>query len=43
MIYDGRRFRVQGMLAGKIYACPFGLDVGFGDVLTESPETVDTT
>ncbi len=27
------------MLAGKIYAGPFGLDVGFGDVLTEPPET----
>lgn len=37
MVYDGRRFRVQAMLAGKIYAGPFGLDVGFGDVLTELP------
>ena len=40
MIYDGLRFRVQGQLAGKVYAGPFGLDVGFGDVLTEPPETV---
>lgn len=41
MIYEGLRFRVQAMLAGTIYAGPFGLDVGFGDVLTEPPETVD--
>jgi hypothetical protein len=40
MIYDGLRFRVQAMLAGKVYAGPFGLDVGFGDVLTEGPETI---
>ena len=43
MIYDGLRFRVQGQLAGKVYAGSFGLDVGFGDVLTEPPETVDGT
>lgn len=41
MIYDGLRFRVQAMLAGKVYAGPFGLDVGFGDVLTEEPEAID--
>lgn len=41
MVYEGRRFRVQGMLAGRIYAGPFGLDVGFGDVLTEPPETIE--
>jgi hypothetical protein len=41
MVYEGRRFRVQAMLAGKVYAGPFGLDIGFGDVLTEPPETVD--
>lgn len=41
MIYDGLRFRVQGLLAGKQYAGPFGLDVGFGDVLTEAPETIE--
>ncbi len=39
MIYAGLRFRVQGQLAGKVYAGPFGLDVAFGDVLTEPPET----
>lgn len=41
MVYAGLRFRVQGLLAGKQYAGPFGLDVGFGDVLTEPPETID--
>lgn len=41
MVYEGLRFRVQGLLAGKQYAGPFGLDVGFGDVLTEPPETID--
>jgi hypothetical protein len=43
MIYSGLRFGVQAQLAGKVYAGPFGLDVGFGDVLTEAPETVDGT
>lgn len=43
MVYDGLRFRVQGELAGKVYAGSFGLDVGFGDVLTEPPETIDGT
>jgi len=43
MIYDGLRFRVQATLAGKVYAGAFGLDVGFGDVLTEAPEMIDGT
>jgi hypothetical protein len=43
MVYTGQRFRVQGYLAGKVYAGSFGLDIGFGDVLTEPPETVDGT
>jgi hypothetical protein len=41
MVYDGLRFRVQGQLAGKAHGMPFGLDVGFGDVLTEPPEMID--
>jgi hypothetical protein len=41
MVYEGLRFRVQGQLAGKLYGMPFGLDVGFGDVLTELPEMID--
>jgi hypothetical protein len=41
VVYEGLRFRVQGQLAGKAYGVPFGLDVGFGDVLTEPPEMID--
>ncbi len=33
MVYQGRRFRAEARLAGKIY--------GFGDVLTEAPEILD--
>jgi hypothetical protein len=40
MIYAGLRFRVQGQIAGKGYGMPFGLDVGFGDIMTEQPETI---
>jgi len=43
MVYAGLRFRVQANLGGKVYAGAFGLDVGFGDVLTEPPEVVDGT
>lgn len=41
MVSDGLRFRVQGQLAGKVYAMPFGLDVGFGDIMTAPPETIE--
>jgi len=43
MVYTGLRFRAQAHLGGKVYAGAFGLDVGFGDVLTEPPEMVDGT
>jgi hypothetical protein len=43
MVYDGLRFRVVGHVAGKVYAMPFGLDVGFGDVMTAPPETIEGT
>jgi len=43
MVYDGLRFRVQAQLAGKVYASPFGLDVGFGDVMTAPPEVIEGT
>jgi hypothetical protein len=43
MVYQGLRFRVQGQLAGKVYAGSFGLDVGFGDVMTAPPETIEGT
>jgi hypothetical protein len=43
MVYDGLRFRVQGQLAGKVYAGRFGLDIGFGDVTTAPPEIIQGT
>jgi hypothetical protein len=40
MVYEGQRFRVEARLAGRLYGMSFGLDVGFGDVLTEPPDVV---
>jgi hypothetical protein len=40
MVYDGYRFRAEARLAGRLYASPFGIDVGFADVMTEEPELV---
>jgi hypothetical protein len=34
VLYEGQRFRVEASLAGKIYGSRFGLDVGFGDLMT---------
>jgi hypothetical protein len=41
MVYQGRRFRCEARLAGKIYGLPFGIDAGFGDVLTVEPEIIE--
>lgn len=43
IVYGGKRFRAQGKLAGKIYGMRFGVDAGFGDVLTVEPEIVAGT
>ncbi|MFL5352799.1 nucleotidyl transferase AbiEii/AbiGii toxin family protein [Archangium sp.] len=40
MVYEGRRFRVQGRLADKPYGHPFGVDAAFGDVLVGTPEVI---
>lgn len=40
MRYDGYRFRAECRLAGKLYGRPFGIDVGFGDPLTQEPDVV---
>jgi predicted nucleotidyltransferase component of viral defense system len=40
VLYEGRRFQVQPMLANKRYRDRFNLDVAFGDVMVGSPETV---
>jgi hypothetical protein len=36
MKYDGTRLRAECRLAGKLYGQPFGVDVAFGDLLTEA-------
>lgn len=38
IVYEGRRFRIETRLAGKIYGSRFGLDVGFGDRMLVPPE-----
>ncbi|MFC1707350.1 nucleotidyl transferase AbiEii/AbiGii toxin family protein [Planctomycetota bacterium] len=40
MQYQGRRFRVRPMLAGKVYGAPFGLDVAFAEPIVGGPEPV---
>lgn len=42
MRYSGRRFRAECRLAGKLYGQRFGVDVAFGDPLTEEPERLVT-
>ena len=43
IVYDGRRFRAEARLAGKVYGMTFGIDAGFGDVLTAEPEIISGT
>ncbi len=40
--YEGRRFRVEAALAGKIYGQHFGFDVAFGGPIFGEPETIRT-
>lgn len=40
LVYEGRRYRVQAMLAGKAYGRPFGTDVAFAEPLLDEPETL---
>ncbi len=40
MQYEGRRFRAECRLAGKLYGQRFGVDVGFGDPMLGEPEVV---
>lgn len=40
LVYEGIRLRAQATLAGRIYGAPFGVDVAFGDVLTQPPQWV---
>ena len=41
VVYEGRRYRAEGKLAGKPYGVPFGVDVAFGDVLSSAPDIVE--
>jgi len=41
--YDGRRYRVEARLAGKIYARPFGADVAFAEPIVGEPDTLHGT
>lgn len=38
--YEGRRYRGEALLAGKLYGMPFGIDVALAEPLVGSPETV---
>jgi hypothetical protein len=38
IVYEGKRYRAEARLAGKIYGARFGVDAGFGDVLTQRAE-----
>jgi len=40
MRYDGRRFRAEGKLAGKLYGQPFGVDVAFADPIIGQPDVI---
>jgi hypothetical protein len=41
VVYDGRRYRAEARLAGRLYGVPFGVDAGFGDVLTVDPDIIN--
>ena len=43
VVYEGRRFRIQGFLAGKTYGFPFGVDASFGDALHTPAEELQGT
>lgn len=38
--YEGRRYRVEARLAGKVYARPFGVDVAFAEPIVGEPDTL---
>jgi hypothetical protein len=43
VVYGGKRFVAQCSIAGVRYGLPFGVDAGFGDVLTVDPEVIAGT
>ena len=38
--YEGRRYRVEARLAGKVYSRPFGVDVAFAEPIVGEPDTL---
>ena len=42
IVYEGLRFRVEGRLADKVYARPFGVDIAFAEPLGAAPDVVVT-
>jgi nucleotidyltransferase AbiEii toxin of type IV toxin-antitoxin system len=40
MIYEGQRYRVNCVLAGKTYGQPFGLDIAFADPILGEPDII---
>ena len=40
LIYEGKRYRVNCVLAGKSYGQPFGLDIAFSDPILGEPDIV---
>ncbi len=40
MIYEGKRFRAEAKLAGKLFGQPFGIDVAFAEKLVSKPKKI---
>jgi hypothetical protein len=40
MRYDGKRFRAECFLAGRVFGDPFGVDVAFGDPIFGEPDLI---
>jgi hypothetical protein len=40
VVYDGRRFRVEAQLAGRLYGSAFGVDVAMGDPIHGAVEEI---
>ena len=38
--YEGRRFRAEARLAGRLYGSPFGVDIALAEPLVAEPETI---
>jgi len=38
--YEGRRYRAEARLAGRLYGMPFGVDVALAEPLVGEPETI---